>query len=154
MTGPVFGLAFDPRALTDLLEAPAGIRDLALAQLEDVVAGRLHGAKLVRELAGARKLYIDPSCAWRIVYQQRPAPAGSAHRSEIYVVAVRPRARHDVYTTARERLGLPRKPTDARSHAARTRPPQFDAREHAPAPPAQPRAVTGGTRPDPRPARG
>ncbi|KND28626.1 hypothetical protein IQ64_43625, partial [Streptomyces stelliscabiei] len=90
---PAFGLSFDPRALTDLLQAPADIRDLALDQLQKVVNAQLFGGKLTEELTGYRKLYVDHRNAWRIVYAQRPAPPGASHRTEIHVVAVRPRAR-------------------------------------------------------------
>ncbi|MBE1599908.1 MULTISPECIES: type II toxin-antitoxin system RelE family toxin [Streptomyces] len=124
---PAFGLSFDPRALTDLLQAPADIRDLALDQLQKVVNAQLFGGKLTEELTGYRKLYVDHRNAWRIVYAQRPAPPGASHRTEIHVVAVRPRARHDVYETARARLGITRRPTGARTHAARARSPQLDA---------------------------
>ncbi|WP_329025799.1 hypothetical protein [Streptomyces sp. NBC_00690] len=128
MTGhpaPAFGLSFDPRALTDLLAAPGDIRDLALAQLQDVVTAQVFGGKLVGDLAGFRKLYVDHRAAWRVVYAQRPAPPGSAHRAEIHVVAVRPRARQDAYDTARARLGVTRRPMSALAHAARTRSPQL-----------------------------
>src|SRR5205085_8450255 len=129
-----FGLSFDPRALTDLLQAPGDIRDLALAQLQDVVNARLFGAKLTRDLAGCRKVYVDHRNAWRIVYAQRPAPANSPYRTEIHVVAVRPREAHDVYDTARARLGITRQPMSARTHAARTRSPQLGTRQPIPKP--------------------
>ncbi|MGW6454372.1 hypothetical protein ACWF94_00335 [Streptomyces sp. NPDC055078] len=129
MTGqphpPAFGLSFDPRALTDLLTAPGDIRDLALAQLQDVVTAQLFGGKLTGDLAGFRKLYVDHRAEWRIVYAQRPAPPTSAHRTEIHVVAVRPRARQNAYDTARARLGITRRPMSALTHAARTRSPQL-----------------------------
>ncbi|MFF0201905.1 hypothetical protein [Streptomyces sp. NPDC005017] len=146
---PAFGLSFDPRALTDLLQAPEDIRDLALAQLQDVVNARLFGSKLTRDLAGCRKLYVDHRNEWRIVYAQRPAPANSTHRTEIHVVAVRPRAGHDVYDTARARLGIARRPTSARTHAARTRSPQLDAHRPIPKPGPPPYAMPGLDRPAP-----
>ncbi|MGW2721096.1 hypothetical protein [Streptomyces sp. NPDC001492] len=132
--GPAFGLSFDPRALTDLLQAPGDIRDLALAQLQDIVNARLFGAKLTRDLAGCRKVYVDHRNAWRIVYAQRPAPANSTHTTEIHVVAIRPRAAHDVYDTARARLGIRRRPLGERTHAARTRSPQLGTRQPVPKP--------------------
>ena len=154
MTGPeirpAFGLSFDPRALTDLLQAPGDIRDLALAQLQDVVNARLFGAKLTRDLAGCRKVYVDHRNAWRIVYAQRPAPANSTFRTEIHVVAVRPREAHDVYDTARARLGMTRQPMSARTHAARTRSPQLGTRQPIPKP--TPRyAMPGLPQPAPSP---
>ena len=147
MTGPeirpAFGLSFDPRALSDLLQAPGDIRDLALAQLQDVVNARLFGSKLTQELAGYRKLYVDHRNAWRIVYAQRPAPENSTHRTEIHVVAVRPRAGHDVYDTARSRLGLTRRAATARTYAARTRSPQLEERQPIPKPTPPPYAMPG-----------
>ncbi|MEU1073595.1 MULTISPECIES: hypothetical protein [unclassified Streptomyces] len=144
---PAFGLSFDPRALTDLLAAPGDIRDLALAQIQDVVNARRFGPKLLGELADYRKLYVDSRKAWRIVYAQRPAPPTSAHRTEIHVVAVRPRDRHEVYTVARKRLGITRRPTSALAHAARTSSPQLEARRARPKPGPPPSAVPGPPRP-------
>ncbi|WP_172381103.1 hypothetical protein [Streptomyces sp. MNP-20] len=125
---PAFGLSFDPRALTDLLQAPSDIRDLALAQIQDVVNAKLFGPKLFGELADYRKLYVDHRKAWRVVYAQRPAPAGAAHRTEIHVVAIRPRDRHEVYSVVRKRLGISHRPTSALAHAARSRSPQMQTR--------------------------
>ncbi|MFE9601557.1 hypothetical protein [Streptomyces hokutonensis] len=140
---PAFGLSFDPCALSDLLQAPGDIRDLALAQLQDVVNARLFGAKLTRDLAGCRKVYVDHRNAWRIVYAQRPAPATSAYTTEIHVVAVRPREAHDVYNTARDRLGIARRPLVERTHAARTRSPQLGVRQPVPKPGPPPYAMPG-----------
>lgn len=151
MTGygdrPAFGLSIDPRALTDLLQAPGDIRDLALAQLQDIVNARLFGAKLTRDLAGCRKVYVDHRNAWRIVYAQRPAPANSTHTTEIHVVAVRPREAHDVYDTARARLGIRRRPLGERTHAARTRSPQLGTRPPVPKPGPPPYVMPGLPRP-------
>ncbi|MFG2349600.1 hypothetical protein [Streptomyces phaeochromogenes] len=144
---PAFGLSFDPRTLTDLLQAPTDIRDLALAQLQEVVNARLFGAKLTRDLAGCRKVYVDYRNAWRIVYAQRPAPANSMHTIEIHVLAVRPREAHDVYDTARARLGVTRRPLGERTHAARTRSPQLGARQPIPKPGPPPLAMPGLPRP-------
>lgn len=150
-TRPAFGLSFDPRALTDLLQAPGDIRDLALAQLQDVVNARLFGVKLTGDLAGCRKVYVDHRNAWRIVYAQRPAPANSPHRIEIHVVAVRPRDKHDVYDTARARLGITPHPMSTRTHAARTRSPQLGTRQPIPKPTAPQYAMPGLPQPAPSP---
>ncbi|MGK4906447.1 hypothetical protein [Streptomyces albus] len=146
---PVFGLSFDPRALTDLLEAPSDIRDLALAQLQDVVAGDRSGSKLTGDLSGYRKLVVDSRKEWRIVYAQRPAPAASAHPTEIHVVAIRARARNDIYDTVGARLGMSRRPLSARTHAARSRPPQLAAQT-----PQTPALPTPAPSPAPRPVPG
>jgi hypothetical protein len=124
---PRFGFAADPRALTDLMQAPAEIRDQALLQLQDVVNGSMHGAKLTGDLNGYRKIYVDLKAEWRIVYAQRPAPAQSAHPQEIYLVAVRPKARNNIYDTVAARLGIDRRPVSALTHAARARSPQSAA---------------------------
>ncbi|MFD4829186.1 hypothetical protein ACFWPV_04915 [Streptomyces uncialis] len=152
MTGesspPAFGLSLDPRALTDLLAAPGDIRDLVLAQLQDLVTAKLFGGRLAGDLDGFRKLYVDHRAEWRVVYAQRPAPPASAHRTEIHVVAVRPRARQDAYDTARARLGITRRPMSALAHAARTQSPQLannQARIPKPGPP--PSAMPGLPRP-------
>ncbi|MVO90272.1 hypothetical protein GPA10_37375 [Streptomyces sp. p1417] len=144
---PAFGLSFDPRALSDLLAAPSDIRDLALAQLQDVVNARLFGPRLLGELADCRKLYVDHRNAWRIVYAQRPAPTGSAYRAEIHVVAVRPRERHEVYSITRKRLGITHRPLSALAHAARSRSPQLEPRREAPKPTPPSYAPPGLLRP-------
>lgn len=140
---PAYGLSFDPRALTDLLQAPGDIRDLALAQLQDVVHAELFGRKLTGDLSGYRKLTLDYRNEWRLVYALRPAPPAAAHRMEIRVVAVRPRAGNDVYDTVGRRLGMARRPLSARTHAARSRPPQLLARRPVPKPGPPPHAVPG-----------
>ncbi|EST31764.1 hypothetical protein [Streptomyces niveus] len=140
---PAFGLSFDPRALTDLLQAPGDIRDLALAQLQDVVHAELFGRKLTGDLSGYRKLAVDYRNQWRLVYALRPAPPAAAHRMEIRVVAVRPRAGNDVYDTVGRRLGMARRPLSARTHAARSRPPQLLARRPVPKPGPPPHAAQG-----------
>lgn len=133
---PAFSLSLDPRALTDLLQAPGDIRDLALALLHDVVNARLFGGRLTHDLDGCRKLYVDHRKAWRIVYVQRPVPANFTHRAEIHVVAVRPRADHNVYDTARARLGIPLPPKGTRPHDVRT--PQLDTHQPIPKPAPMP----------------
>ncbi|MEU6230823.1 hypothetical protein [Streptomyces sp. NPDC047042] len=142
---PAFSLSIDPRALTDLLQAPGDIRDLALTLLHDVVTARLFGARLTHDLENCRKLYVDHRKAWRIVYIQRPVPANFTHRAEIHVVAVRPRANQEVYDTVRARLGIP--------HAARA--PQPDtAHQPIPRPALRPYPMPGLPRPRPdEPAR-
>ncbi|MET8577316.1 hypothetical protein [Streptomyces sp. NPDC005012] len=122
---PAFGLTFDPRALTDLLQAPGDIRDLALLQLQEVVNAERFGRELTGDLSGYRKLVIDHRKEWRLVYTVRPAPPTTALRREVHVVAVRPRARNDVYDTVGQRLGMKRRPVSSRTHAARSRSPQL-----------------------------
>lgn len=140
---PAFGLTFDPRALADLLQAPSDIRDLALAKLQDVVNANHFGGRLTHELDGLRKVYVDSASAWRIVYATRRAPDGSDFRSEIHVVAVRPREQSDVYRTAARRLGITPRPVDALTHAARGRSPQLDTTRTIPKPGPPPYAVPG-----------
>ncbi|WP_010359879.1 hypothetical protein, partial [Streptomyces acidiscabies] len=124
---PAFGLSFDPRALTDLLQAPGDIRDLTLAYLQELVNAQRFGLRLDGDLEGYRKLFVDARKEWRVVYALRASPAESAHRREIHVVAVRPRAGNDVYDEVGRRLGLARRPRSARTHAARSRSPQLTA---------------------------
>ncbi|MFD8590787.1 hypothetical protein ACFV1B_14775 [Streptomyces sp. NPDC059637] len=153
---PAFGLSLDPRALTDLLQAPSDIRDLALAYLQEVVNAERFGLRLTGDLEGYRKLFVDSRKEWRVVYGIRTAPETSAHRREIHVVAVRPRARNDIYDTVGARLGMPRRPLSARTHAARVRSPQLTERRPVPAP-SSPHAMPGLPRtpsaPAKRPAR-
>ncbi|MDX2825770.1 hypothetical protein PV416_33050 [Streptomyces ipomoeae] len=144
---PAFGLSFDPRALTDLLQAPGDIRDLTLAYLQDVVNAERFGIKLTGDLEGYRKLFVDSRKEWRVVYAVRPAPPTSAHRNDIHVVAVRPRAGNDVYDTVGQRLGMARRPLSARTHAARARSPQLTARGPVPKPGPLPSAMPGLPRP-------
>ncbi|MEV6007332.1 hypothetical protein AB0M29_11040 [Streptomyces sp. NPDC051976] len=148
---PAFGLSFDPRALTDLLQAPSDIRDLALAYLQEVVNAQRFGLRLDGDLEGFRKLFVDRG-NWRVVYGVRPAPAESAHRKEIHVVAVRPRAGNDVYDEVGRRLGMTRRPLSARTHAARSRSPQLTTRTPVPRPGPPPTATPGLPRPAPNPA--
>ncbi|KOT79118.1 hypothetical protein ADK70_31910 [Streptomyces rimosus subsp. pseudoverticillatus] len=124
---PRHALSFDPRALTDLLEAPTDVRGLALEHLQETVNGDMQGGKLTGDLSGLRKLYLDQRAEWRLVYCQRPAPATSQHTTEIHVIAVRPRADFDVYDTVAARLGMERRPMSALAHAARARSPQLTA---------------------------
>ncbi|MFJ8888200.1 hypothetical protein ACIRJR_33025 [Streptomyces sp. NPDC102402] len=149
---PAFGLSFDPRALTDLIQAPSDIRDLTLGYLQEVVNAQRFGLRLDGDLQGFRKLFVDARKEWRVVYGVRPAPAESAHPKEIHVVAVRPRAGNDVYDEVGRRLGMARRPLSARTHAARSRPPQLTTR--APVPRPGPPATTppGLPRPAQNPA--
>lgn len=147
---PAFGLSFDPRALTDLLQAPRHIRDLALTQLQDVVNAERSGSPLTGDLSGYRKLVVDSHKRWRVVYAARPAPATSAHRREIHVVAIRPRAGNDIYDTVGRRLGMTRRPLSARTHAARSRSPQLTHDQTPvpkPGPGPLPSAIPGILRP-------
>ncbi|MGP3756918.1 hypothetical protein [Streptomyces sp. IBSNAI001] len=131
---PAFGLSFDPRALTDLLQAPSDIRDLTLGYLQEVVNAERFGLRLDGDLEGFRKLFVDSRKEWRVVYGVRPAPAESAHPKVVHVVAIRPRAGNDVYDEVGRRLGMARRPLSARTHAARSRPPQLTTRSPAPRP--------------------
>lgn len=118
---PAFGLSFDPRALTDLLQAPSDIRDLTLAYLQEVVNAQRFGLRLDGDLEGYRKLFVDSRKDWRVVYGVRMAPAESAHQKEIHVVAVRPRAGNDVYDEVGRRLGMTHAAAE-RTHPRSTRP--------------------------------
>ncbi|EOY45689.1 hypothetical protein ACWDYK_22675 [Streptomyces anthocyanicus] len=149
---PAFGLSFDPRALTDLLQAPGDIRDLALAQLQEVVNAERFGSHLTGDLEGYRKLVVDARKEWRVVYRLRPSPESVTYRREAHVVAVRPRANNDVYDEVGRRLGMPRRPLSARTHAARSRSPQLAAAPPAPRPVPLPSAMPGLPRPAATPA--
>lgn len=142
---PEFGLSFDPRALTDLLQAPSDVRDVTLSYLQEIVTAQRFGRHLTGDLEGYRKIPLSQR-QWRIIYGLRPAPAMSEHRKEIHVVAVRPR--DDVYDVVGRRLGMNRRPLPARAHAARARPPQLAARQPrppVPLPSAMPsHRLTGG----------
>ncbi|MFC9502722.1 hypothetical protein [Streptomyces sp. NPDC057002] len=142
-----FGLSFDPRALSDLLQAPSDIRDLTLAYLQEVVNAERFGLRLTGDLEDYRKLFVDSRKDWRVVYGVRPAPAESGYRREIHVVAVRPRAGNDVYDEVGRRLGMPRRPLSARTHAARSRSPQLTTRAPAPRPGPPPSVEPGLPRP-------
>ncbi|MDQ1012096.1 mRNA-degrading endonuclease RelE of RelBE toxin-antitoxin system [Streptomyces sp. V4I23] len=144
---PAFGLSFDPRALTDLLQAPGDIRDLTLAYLQEVVNAERFGIRLTGDLEGYRKLFVDRRKEWRVVYGVRPAPEASDHRREIHVVAIRPRTRNDVYDTVGQRLGMARRPLSARTHAARSRSPQLATQGPLPKPAPLPSTMLGLPRP-------
>ncbi|MEU4147371.1 hypothetical protein [Streptomyces parvulus] len=144
---PAFGLSFDPRALTDLLQAPSHIRDITLAYLQEVVNAQRFGLRLDGDLEGYRKLFVDARKDWRVVYGVRQAPADSVHHKEIYVVALRPRAGNDVYDEVGRRLGMTRRPVSARTHAARSRSPQLTTRGPVPRPGPAPGPLPGLPRP-------
>ncbi|MBU7598901.1 hypothetical protein JGS22_015075 [Streptomyces sp. P38-E01] len=120
-----YGLSFDPRVLVDLLQAPDEVRDDALSCLQEIVAGQRFGRSLTGDLDGYRKIPLAQR-RWRLIYGQRPAPEQSQRRQEIHVLAVRQRA--DVYDEVGRRLGMTRRPLPARTHAARSRPPQLATR--------------------------
>ncbi|MFF7400598.1 hypothetical protein [Streptomyces murinus] len=149
---PAFGLSFDPRALTDLLQAPSDIRDLALSYLQELVNAERFGLRLDGDLEGYRKVIVDARREWRVVYGVRPAPANSTHRREIHVVAVRPRAGNDVYDEVGRRLGMRRRPLSSRTHAARSRSPQLITHGPAPRPGPPPTALPAVPRPAQNPA--
>ncbi|SEO73812.1 hypothetical protein [Actinacidiphila rubida] len=119
---PRFGLAVDPRVVDDLMLAPPEIRTAALECLSTVLDGEPQGEELGGTLAGYRSVVLDPR--WRLVYSLRPAPSAQHYAREVFVAAVRPRARFDVYTAVASRLGLDRQPLSALAHAARARSPQ------------------------------
>jgi hypothetical protein len=122
---PRFGLAVDPRVVDDLRLAPAEIRSAVLECLSTVLRGDAQGYELAGALAGCRSVALDPR--WRLVYRLRAAPAVQQHAREVFVAAIRPRARYDVYTAVASRLGLDRQPLSALAHAARARSPQVAA---------------------------
>lgn len=139
---PAYGLSFNPQALTDLRALPRDIRDRALGLIEDVVRARVTGGSLTGELREYRKLYLGERSEWRIVYRLQDAPPGSHHHHEAHVVAVRPRARHDIYDTVRARVNRPRPAVGPRAHAARTLPPQMQGRKPPSARPDASAAMT------------
>ncbi|MFK0136653.1 hypothetical protein [Streptomyces murinus] len=149
---PAFGLSFDPRALTDLLQAPSDVRDLALSYLQELVNAERFGLRLDGDLEGYRKLFVDARREWRVVYGVRPAPANSTHQREIHVVAVRPRAGNDVYDEVGRRLGMRRRPLSTRTHAARSSSPQLITRGPAPRPGPPSTALPAVPRPAQNPA--
>lgn len=149
MSFPKFAFAADPRALDDLREAPTEIRDLALLALQDLVHGEQRGQRLDdrhgQDLSDCRKLYVDAKVDWRIVYQERPAPAGSTHRREIFLVAMRPRAGFEAYNTAFHRLGRTRMTSSPRATAARARSPRTVPVRTSASPTPQRRTVPAAT---------
>ncbi|GGV71473.1 hypothetical protein GCM10010294_30870 [Streptomyces griseoloalbus] len=121
-----FAFAAHPDAIADLRRLPDEIRDLALLELQNLVHGSDDCLPLKGRLAGFHKVYVDPSVAYRMVIQFRPAPPTSTHRREIYLVAAGSRKDYAVYHAAHLRTG-PRQnvetdsATEARVQAARSR---------------------------------
>ncbi|MGV9791001.1 hypothetical protein [Streptomyces sp. NPDC003435] len=121
-----FAFAAHPDAITDLRELPDHIRDLALLELQNLVHGSDDCLPLTGRLAGFHKVYVDPSVAYRMVIQFRPAPPTSTHKHEIYLVAAGSRADYAVYRSAHLRTGPPQhvqtdSATETRVQAARSR---------------------------------
>ncbi|MFJ6101874.1 hypothetical protein ACIQHY_12840 [Streptomyces sp. NPDC092359] len=121
-----FAFAAHPDAIADLRELPDNIRDLALLELQNLVHGSNDCLPLKGRLAGYHKVYVDPSVAYRMVIQFRPAPPTSAHAREIYLVAAGSRHDYAVYRTAHQRTGPQRgveagSASEARIRAARSR---------------------------------
>ncbi|MFB7776298.1 hypothetical protein [Streptomyces bauhiniae] len=121
-----FAFAAHPDAIADLRELPDEIRDLALLELQNLVHGSDDCLPLKGRLAGFHKVYVDPSVAYRMVIQFRPAPPTSTHKREIYLVAAGNRADYAVYRAAHLRTGPQQHvqtngATDARVQAARSR---------------------------------
>ena len=135
-----FGFAADPRALDDLRQAPAHIRDLALLGLQDLVHGEQRGARLGEragvDLTGYRRLYVDPAAQWRLVYAERPAPAGGRHPYEIFLLALGERDQHAVYNAAA-----------ADSDASQAPPPPNDQAPHTTSASSCPRRLRRPCRP-------
>ncbi|MFF2503571.1 hypothetical protein ACFVTY_09375 [Streptomyces sp. NPDC058067] len=121
-----FAFAAHPDAMTDLRELPDEIRDLALLELQNLVQGSDDCLPLKGRLADFHKVYVDPSVAYRMVIQFRPAPPTSTHKREIYLVAAGSRKDYAVYRSAHLRAG-PQQVTEtasvaeARVRAARSR---------------------------------
>ncbi|MFC8277601.1 hypothetical protein ACFUJR_34725 [Streptomyces sp. NPDC057271] len=99
-----FAFAAHPDAISDLRELPDSIRDLALLELQNLVHGSDDCLPLKGRLAGFHKVYVDPSVAYRLVIQFRPAPPTSNHKREIYLVAAGSRKDYAVYRTAHLRI--------------------------------------------------
>ncbi|MGY4968354.1 hypothetical protein ACWGCC_03865 [Streptomyces nigrescens] len=142
-----YAFAADPRAIEDLCDAPEDIRDVALAQLEALVHGTARSGPLADlggfDLSDCRKVVLDERAEWRLVYQERPAPPGSAHQREIFLLTVRPRDQHQAYNTAAYRLGRQRTPRSPMVHAALSRSPRAAYTTRTPhVPAAAPRPST------------
>ncbi|MEY9848456.1 hypothetical protein ABH940_005559 [Streptacidiphilus sp. BW17] len=116
-----------PEALRDLRMIPSWVRDSALLALQQVIRVQHRGPLLERhgpiDLRGCRKLYLDDDAHWRAVYQERHAPSGDQFRTQIYLLAVGPRAHEAVYRTAARRLRAMAATPTGREEAALTRSP-------------------------------
>ncbi|MEU6664031.1 hypothetical protein [Streptomyces sp. NPDC046821] len=121
-----FAFAAHPDAIADLRELPDEVRDLALLELQNLVHGSDDCLPLKGRLSGFHKVYVDPSVAYRMVIQFRPAPPTSTHKREVYLVAAGSRKDYAVYRSAHLRTG-PQQDTEtasaaeARVQAARSR---------------------------------
>ncbi|WP_406341372.1 hypothetical protein [Streptomyces sp. NBC_01578] len=138
-----FAFAAHPDAIADLRELPDEIRDLALLELQNLVHGSDDCLPLKGRLACFHKVYVDPSVAYRMVIQFRPAPPTSTHQREIYLVAAGSRKDYAVYRSAHLRTGPQQDietdtASEARVQAARSRSPLALHRptEGPPTPPA------------------
>ncbi|MFE7334768.1 hypothetical protein [Streptomyces griseus] len=100
-----FAFAAHPDAIEDLRNLPDRIRDLALLELQNLVHGSDDCLPLKGRLAGYHKVYVDPSVAYRMVIQFRPAPPSSAHKREVYLVAAGSRKNYAVYRATHLRTG-------------------------------------------------
>ncbi|MFG2774360.1 hypothetical protein [Streptomyces sp. NPDC048350] len=141
-----FAFAAHPDAITDLRELPDEIRDLALLELQNLVHGSDDCLPLKGRLDGFHKIYVDPSVAYRLVIQFRPAPPTSNHKREIYLVAAGTRKDYAVYRTAHLRTApqqITETPSadDARVQAARSRSSLTVGRPTAAVPAAPPTAA-------------
>ncbi|MFF4757807.1 hypothetical protein [Streptomyces sp. NPDC001292] len=119
-----FAFAAHPDAIADLRELPDEIRDLALLELQNLVHGSDDCLPLQGRLAGFHKVYVDPSVAYRMVIQFRPAPPTSTHKREIYLVAAGSRKDYAVYRAAHlrtQQIVETEPATEARVRAARSR---------------------------------
>ncbi|MEU0447540.1 hypothetical protein [Streptomyces tendae] len=121
-----FAFAAHPDAIADLRHLPDHIRDLALLELQNLVHGSDDCLPLKGRLTGFHKVYVDPSVAYRMVIQFRPAPPASTHKREIYLVAAGSRKDYAVYRAAHLRTGPQQNVTtdsvtEARVQAARSR---------------------------------
>ncbi|NBE51640.1 hypothetical protein [Streptomyces boluensis] len=128
MSRACFAFAAHPDAISDLRQLPDEIRDLALLELQNLVHGSNDCLPLQGRLSGFHKVYVDPSVAYRMVIQFRPAPPTSTHQREIYLVAAGSRKDYAVYRSAHLRTG-PQQNVEAdpaiqaRVQAARSRSP-------------------------------
>ncbi|MGW7303964.1 type II toxin-antitoxin system RelE family toxin [Streptomyces sp. NPDC054835] len=130
---PRYALSFHPESLNDLRDLPQQIRERALDLIDGVIRARVTGPPLDYELRQYRKLYLGAGAEWRIVYRLQKAPPTSPYAIEAHVVAVRPRAHHEVYDVVRSRVGRSRPPAGPRVHAARAIPPQLQSSATQPA---------------------
>ncbi|WP_225447301.1 hypothetical protein [Streptacidiphilus sp. PB12-B1b] len=152
----VMGFAAHPDALRDLAHLPDGIRDQALLHLHDLVRGEHIAKPLDHSLVGYHKVTLGTGNyrdSHRLVVQFRDAPAGSAHRREVYLVAAGPRVAYQVYHKAQLRTGR------ITLHQRLGDDPQFSARAKAALsrsttkPPATTEPVPAAAAPVPAPSR-